>query len=166
MRTRIWNILLFLLVTSLISCHVYKNASSSVTGDSKAEEVPRILFLDYQVSRDTLNETLNVQLINMIIVNGKIKERPAGRFQPGQGDLELQVLDNQQQIITHQYIAYPLDRSVEYANDNGQLERRMVHLDSAQFSVRLQLEPGASSIVIKRFIDDNEGTLLLQTPIQ
>ena len=166
MQTRIWNILLFLLLTGLISCHVYRNTSSSLTGENKAEEVPRILFLDYQISRDTLNESFNVQLINMLVVNGKIKERPVARHQAGQGDLELQVLNSQQQIITHQYIANPLDRSVEYPNDNGQFERRMVHLDSAQFNVRLQLGPNACSIVIKRFIDENEGTLLLQTPIQ
>ena len=42
----------------------------------------------------------------------------------------------------------------------------MVHLDSAQFNIRLQVEPGAGSIVIRRFIDEKEGILLLQTPIQ
>ena len=166
MRTRVSNVLLYIMVTSFISCHVYKNSTSPVPGDKQTEEVPRIMFLDYQVSRDALNETYLIKLISMIVVNGTIKEQPPALSNPVQGDLELQVLNGQQEIITRRYIADPLDRSVEYANDNGQFERRMVHLDSAQFNIRLQVEPGAGSIVIRRFIDEKEGILLLQSPIQ
>jgi hypothetical protein len=69
--------------------------------------------------------------------------------------------------MTHRIIPNPLDRSVEFVNDAGQLEHKTIHLDSAQFSIRLQIEPGASSILLNRFIgNDNEGTLLLKTRIQ
>jgi hypothetical protein len=164
-RTRFLAILLYIVVTSLISCHAYKISTSPISTENEAEESPRILFLDYQVSRDTLDTKFMAQLINMLTVKGKIKEGHAAPDQPGLGDLELVVQDSQQQIMTQLYIPNPLDRSVEYVNSTGQLERKMVHLDSAQFSIRLQIEPGASFIVLKRMIDENEGTLLLQTPI-
>ncbi|MCK4879002.1 MAG: hypothetical protein KAS82_00030 [Bacteroidales bacterium] len=103
----------------------------------------------------------------MIIRNGTFKDVLNNTGHPEKDDLELLVLDRNQQTMTHRYIPNPLDRSVEYVNNAGQLERKMIHLDSAQFSIRLQVDSGASSILLNRIIgDDTEGVLLLKTPIQ
>jgi len=158
--------LLWIMVFILVSCNPPKNTYSSDQDGSKAGEASKILFLDYQLTRDTTNSTYNAQLINMIIRNGTIKEDLHNTGQPVKDDLELLVLDRNQQTLSHRYIPNPLDRSVEYVNDAGQFERKMIHLDSAQFSIRLQIEPGASSIMLNRFIaNDAEAMLLLKTQI-
>ncbi len=151
----------------LISCNVSKNSSAPAPSETDTKKSPKIFFLDYQITRDSLHTTYNARLMNMIITNGTIKDDRTAPIHPGADDLEIMVLDKDQQIMTHRYISNPLDRSVEYVNDAGELGKKMIHLDSAQFSVRLPLEPGASSAVLKRFIgDDTESTLLLKTPFK
>ena len=166
-RTVILAHLLFIIGSVLISCNVSKITTGPASLDTESEDSPKIFFLDYQVKRDSLNTTYTARLINMIVTNGTIKDDRYAPIHHGTDDLELIVLDKNQQILTHRYISNPLDRSVEYVNDTGELGRKMIHLDSAQFSVRLPLEPGASSAVLKRFIgDDTESTLLLKTTIK
>jgi len=159
-------LLLLIMVFILVSCNPPKNAYSSDIQESNAKETSKILFLDYQLKRDSATATYDAQLINMIIKEGSIKEYQQHAGQAEIDDLELLVLDRNQQIISHRHIPNPLDKSVEYVNDARQLEQKMIHLDSAQFSVRLQIEPGASSILLNRIKgDNNEETLLLNTSI-
>ena len=160
-------LLLLIMVSFMVSCNPSKNTYSSDPQGSKARETSRILFLNYQISRDSTKTNYSAQLINTILKDGTIKVDQQHNGQAEIDDLELLVLDGNQHTMTHRYIPNPLDKSVEYVNDAGQFERLMIHLDSAQFSIRLQIEPGASSILLNRFIgDDNEGTLLLNTQIQ
>ena len=164
-NTGIPALLLLIMISIMISCHPAKHTYSSDPVETKA--TPKILFLNYQISRDSTKTNYNAQLINMIIKEGTIKEDQQEMGQAEIHDLELLVRDRNQQIISHHYIPNPLDKSVEYVNDAGQFERQMIHLDSAQFSIRLQIEPDASSILLNRYTGNNtEGTLLLNTQIQ
>ncbi|RLD52647.1 MAG: hypothetical protein DRI97_14285 [Bacteroidetes bacterium] len=166
MKTRVIA-LLCLLVVSIPSCNAPKNTYNSDSQESMAGETSRILFLDYQITRDSISKTYDAQLVSMIIKEGTIKDDQNNIAQAEKDDLELLVLDRNQQTISQSHIPNPLDKSVEYVNDAGQFERKMIHLDSAQFNIRLQIDPDASSILLNRFIDDDtEGTLLLNTQIQ
>jgi hypothetical protein len=159
-------LLLLIMVSFMVSCNPSKNTYSSDPQGSKARETSRILFLNYQISRDSTKTNYSAQLINTILKDGTIKVDQQHNDQAEINDLELLVLDRNQQIISHRYIPNPLDKSVEYVNNAGQFERKMIHLDSAQFSIRLQIEPGASSILLNRFIgNETEAKLLLKTPI-
>jgi len=130
------------------------------------EVSPRILFLNYEITRDSLNSAYTAQLINTVVANGSLKYDRTPPIQPITGDLELQVLDAAQQIITTLYISNPLDKSVEFVNDSGELQQKMISLETAQFSVRLQVEPGASSAILKRITGpDPENIILLKTSI-
>ncbi len=165
MKTAIVALLCLIMISILISCNPPRNTYSSDQVETRS--TPKILFLNYQISRDSTSETFDAQLISMMIVEGSIKEDQSPNTQAEKGDLELLVLDSNQQIMTHHHIPNPLDKSVEYVNNTGQFERQMIHLDSTQFSIRLQVESSASSILLKRTIDDNtEGTLLLNTQIR
>ena len=167
-QTKIGLKALFMLIMVIsMSCNPPKNTLSSDPNGNKVEETSKILFLDYQLTRDSTRTNYNAQLINMIIREGIIKDVMNDKDQAVKDDLELLVLDKYQQTMKRRFIPNPLDRSVEFVNDAGQLEHKMLHLDSVQFSVRLQIEPGASSILLNRFIgNDTEGRLLLKTQIQ
>ena len=151
----------------IVSCNSPKHSLRSNSPDNLSGESSRILFVDYQLSRDSATAFYDAQLLQMIIRKGTIKETLNDPVQPKINDLEILVMDKNQQVQSQKYIPNPLDRSVEYVNDAGQMERRMIHLDSVQFSVRLQIEPGASSIMLYRISGETkEGSLLLSAPIQ
>jgi len=160
-------LLLVILLSILAACTPLRNASRSESQESLAPAASRILFLNYQLSRDDTSNSYDARLINMIIKDGSLKEDRPGRNQAKKDDLEVLVLDKNQQIMSYQHIPNPLDKSVEYVNDAGQLEQKMVHLDSIQFSVRMQIEPEASIVHLRRYSENNtEETVLLQTRIQ
>lgn len=166
-RSEIKVLLLLIMVSILISCNPPRNTYSSDPQGSKVEETSKILFLDYQLTRDSATNTYEALLISMIIRKGTIKDARHNTSLARKDDLEILVLDRNQQIMSHHHIPNPLDISVEYVNNAGQFERQMIHLDSTQFNIRLQVESGASSILLNRLIGDNtEGTLLLNTQIQ
>jgi len=160
-------ILMLLLTAGLLaSCNAPRNIHGSDPEASKDAQVPNILFLNYQLTRDSAENAIYAELLSMIVREGKFKPSVNQAFQPEIDDLELQVLDLNQQILSTRHIPNPLDKSVEYVNENGRLEKQMIHLDSVQFSVRLQIEPRASSILLKRIsASTDEGNLLLLTPI-
>ena len=165
-RTGILALLLLSLGSILMSCNVSKNAGRQSSNESNPDNSPRILFLNYEITRDSVNLTYTAQLINTVVAKGSLKNDPIPPIQPVTGDLELQVLNTNQQIMTTLYIANPLDKSVEFVNDTRELQRKMISLETAQFSVRLQVEPGASSTILKRITESNsENTILLKTSI-
>ena len=165
-RSEILALLLLCMGSLLISCSVSRTTSNPASNESIAKDSPRILFLNYQVNRDPLDSTYHARLLNMIVAEGTIKEKRKTPPDSMDGDLELRVLDTNGQSISYHHIPNPLDKSVEYVNDAGGFERRLIHLDSAQFSVRLKLGTGASSMVLERIIGENkEGKLLLKTPL-
>jgi len=167
-QKKLVRIILLLLLASgiLASCKAPKNISGTDPADSKNGQAPRILFLNYQLTRDSAENTIHAELLSMIVRDGKFKPSMNQAIKPEEDDLELQVLDPNQQVLSTKHIPNPLDKPVEYVNENGQLEMQMIHLDSVQFSVRLQIEPRASSIVLNRIPSvSDEGILLLLTPI-
>lgn len=149
-----------------ISCSVSKNTADLSDSGSKPEDTPRILFLNYEITRDSVNSTYTARLINMMRADGSLKENRTPLYKPVTGDLEIQVLNANQQVLTTLYIANPLDKSVEFVNDAGELQQKMISLETAQFSVRMQLEPDAHSALLKRITGPgSENTFLLKTPI-
>lgn len=166
-RTGIPALLLLIMISIMMSCNPARHTYNSDSQKSMAGETSRILFLDYQITRDSISKTYDAQLVSMIIKDGTIKNNQNNIGIAEKDDLEVLVLDRNQQIMTHHHIPNPLDKSVEYVNDAGQFERKMIHLDSTQFSIRLQVESEASSILLNRYTgNNNEGTLLLKTQIQ
>lgn len=160
-------LVLVILLSILAACNPTRNASRSESQESGAPATSRILFLNYQLSRDSITNSCDAKLINMIIRDGSLKEDRPGRNQAEKDDLEVLVFDNNQQIMSYQQIPNPLDKSVEYVNDAGQLERKIIHLDSTQFSVRMQIEPEASVVHLNRYTGSkSEETILLKTLIQ
>ncbi len=125
-----------------------------------------MLFLTYEITRNTADSTWSAHLVNRVVASGSLKKDPGSLTRAGKGDLELQVLDRNQQILTSYYIPNPLDRRVEYVNDTGGLEQQMISLDSAQFSFRLQVDPGARTTVLNLITGMNsEPITLIKTPI-
>lgn len=125
-----------------------------------------MLFLTYEITRNRADSSWSAQLVNRVVASGSLKKDPGTLMQAAAGDLELQVLDRNQQIMASYYIPNPLDRRVEYVNDAGGLEQKTVSLDKAQFSFRLQMDPGARTTVLNLITGMNtEAITLIKSPI-
>jgi hypothetical protein len=160
-------LLILCLGSMLVSCSVSKQTNSTPSRQDSPSDSPGILFLNYEISRDDQNSSYSARLINQFVAEGRLKSSKSLPLKPVPGDLEVQVLDKNQRIVETIHIPNPLDKTVEFVKDTGELEQKMISLDSAEFSVRLQLEPGAHVTLLKRITGaDSENTILLKTPIQ
>lgn len=160
-------IILWFLLTLTMACHAPRHAAGPENSELLPDDSQRILFLNYEITRDTVNSTFTARLINKVTVAGKIKSEKVPIAQAETGDLELQVLGKNQQILKTLYISNPLDKVVEFVNDRGELQKNVISLNTAEFSVRFQLEPDAATTLLKLISGpDSENTVLLKTSIQ
>ena len=139
-----------ILIVSIISCASKKQVT---TEDSIATEepivipTPKILFLSYQLVKNAQNEK-NIALLNQIKTEGKLKGKPKKIENTTLGDLEYILLDKDFKEVEKHALKNPLNKTVEFINDFGNFEKRVLDLDSVQFNLRLQLPTKAKHIVI------------------
>ena len=125
---------------------------------------PKILFLNYMI-RTNENGSKSIKLINQITAEGKLKDTSEKKAKGTEGDLLCSVQNNENQEIEKFVVENPLKITVEFINDLGNFEKKLITLDSAQFSIRMQLHPKARHIRISEWSDSNV-TELIQTKIE
>ena len=121
---------------------------------------PKILFLNYTMSKSKTRET-KVALANKIIVKGKIKDNSIKIDDNRLGNLECIQADDKLNSIKTIYINNPINKTIEYVNDNGEFEKKQIKLDSAQFSIRMQLDSKTKFILIKQINQLDKQNVLL-----
>ena len=130
------NAALFLLMILVIAC---ASKQQVLENEAETEQQPKLLFLNYTISKSD-NDKKTISLINQKITDGALKKTTKPNYKTSFGDLECITLDkNLNQIEAHS-IKNPLTKIVEYINDLGNFEKKLIELDSAQFSIRLQLD--------------------------
>ena len=135
--------LLFILFV-VMSCASRQQVSSE---ESKISPKPQLLFLNYSISKNADDEK-TIVLINQIITDGKLKSKTKSEEKTSPEDLECLILDKDFNELEKIIIKNPLLKIVEFVNDLGNFEKRILDLDSVQFSLRLQLQPKAKHIII------------------
>lgn len=122
---------------SFQSCLVTKQSTS--TADSTNENKPQILFLNCLAKNDSLKQEQEISLINMIITEGKIKAEVNNSKIDKEGGFSYSLLSIDKQVISQTYIANPLNKTIEYVDNNGHLMKKDIRLDRAEFSLRIPL---------------------------
>jgi hypothetical protein len=137
------NTLLLVLIV-VISCAVKKEA---IQNDAEITFQPKLLFLNYEISK-TDNGAKKIELISQKITEGKLKKTTKKNYETRLGDLECITLDKNLNQIGSYAVKNPLKKIMEYINDLGNFEKKIFELDSAQFSIRLQLQSDVKYIRI------------------
>lgn len=133
------------LLLLLVSCKANRNS---------AEKPPRIIFLNYNLSKISDDE-VHIEFINKIIVEGKLKQNLPNKSNPEFGDLKIIQNNAKSKAIQSIIITNPLIKDMEFADESGQLNRQMVELESTQVTIRMQLHPLAKFVVIERINKPN-----------
>ena len=152
--------LLLCVLLFVISCGSNKNIATS---DSSIESNPKIIFLNYSIKK-TANNTKSIQFLNLRIVDGKLKNTKI-TDEGHSGDLICTQLDKNSNELQRFIIKSPLTKNIEYINDSNSFDNKKIDLDSAQFSLRLQLKPNTKYINISDFSSSKtqENPLIITT---
>ena len=140
------------------------STASNLDSTTNSASYPLIVFLHYAISRDS-NGNIQVNLTNKITTNGKLKNSSLNKADYQIGDLKCSELDHNSLPLQSFYVSNPLRRRVEYVNNSGELENKLIELDSAEFFVRVQLNPKTKSIAIEQINDSgkNNRDLIITT---
>lgn len=147
----------------VVSCKV----TSKVTDTAPTNEVefssPKIAFITCVIVNDTIKHEYRIRLVSKIIADGNVKEREVKPFLPKTNDLEYAVLNASSKALTRTYFANPLNRTVEFVDNIGQLAKKEISLDSTQFSLRIPLDPKAKFVSFEKYngINSDNTNLLI-----
>lgn len=133
----------------LLAC--FQSCKSSLLEDAESQkhELPKIAFLNYQIRKNY--ESVTINLLQKNIVEGIVKEKGKIQDPVFDGDLKVTQLNRQMISISDFYVKNPLHYFAEYADETGKLSGEEVHLDSADFLVRLQLKPDTKYLAISQY---------------
>lgn len=131
------------LILLFISCTTAKKREIV---EVEAPPPPEILFLNYKAYQSADGIT-SVILLSKIITNGRIKPESSMDVNPLSAWYCIQY-DKNNKALDQKVIPNPLQPTVEFVNDVGELQTKTVAVDSIEFSIRLQRVPGTKSVVL------------------
>ena len=129
--------------------------SSCKSKQIDSDKPAKIVFVNYNITKDTDGD-IAINLINKIITEGKLKQDLAYKEKTEFGDLKIIQTNSKSKSIQSITIANPLVKNVEYADESGQLNRKIIELESTQFSIRMQMHPMTKYIVIEQINKPNK----------
>ena len=158
MNSNVFKLIIATILTVCFSCASKKNLVDENVNEASP---PKLIFLNYSISKDE-NNNKNIQFINKIIANGKLKSNSSNYLKTGNiGDLKCSQLNKDSVEIASVIIKNPLSKNIEFINDSLIFENKKIALNKASFSIRLQLRSKTTFIAIKEIKDSlqNASTL-------
>ncbi|PIA81146.1 hypothetical protein BFR04_15735 [Gaetbulibacter sp. 4G1] len=139
------NLIIALVLICITACTTTKRVAQNTT----VEELnPKLIFLNYTISENNKGKK-NIQFINKIITDGKLKISSNEYIKSGiAGDLICTQLDKNSNILQSITIKNPLVKIFEYVDDSKTFKTKKVELKNTEFSLKLKLEPNAQYISI------------------
>jgi hypothetical protein len=160
-------ILVFFCFPCSLSCSVTHSGSRTNQSGDVITATPQIIFLNYNIKLNRSSGEVEIRLINKIITEGRLKENSSEPVLARPGDLKCITLNNLSEPVDSITISDPLNFTVESVDDNNMLFKKEISRDSAQFSVRLQINEKIRSIAIKKNLSsDNRNSYLTITKIR
>lgn len=159
------NQLLALLILGIIVLAACSSNRKKEVDKMPLPDGPQIIFLNYNFSKNTTGQP-TVEFINKIITDGKIKKNTSAISNPQIGDLAIIELDQNEKEVAKIFVKNPLSKTVEFANEEGQLSKKQVDVETAQFALRMQLNPLTQSIAIQQLNETDNNNQLTITKIR
>lgn len=140
-----------------MNCSIRKNSITYI------EDSPQLIFLTYKVYNK--DNKYSAVLVDSITKPGKLKDNDKTLAVNISGNYQIKQSDQKSKELSSIYVADVLTKSVEYADDKGQFQKRIFKLDSAFMSVRMDLLPSTKVITLSRINDDLKKKVLTKTTI-
>jgi hypothetical protein len=157
----------FISLLGSVSCVATYSGASSVSEKENETIAPQIIFLNYSIKLDKSKDEPEIILINKSFAEGKLKINNHDPEIEKPGDLKCIALNVNMEPVDSILISDPLNITVESVDDNNAFFKKEISLDSAQFSVRMQLDKKVFAIGMKKNTNsENPNYYLLITKIK
>lgn len=151
--------ILSIIIFACISCGSYETAMAPKEAD-KSKQTPKIVFLNYTIKKDKFGKK-TVDLLSYKKVDGTLKgQKKKIEANGNTEDLICSQFDASSFTLSQQLIKNPLKKEIEYVDETKNFKVARMELDSAEFTVRLQLYPETKYITIN-YTDAQKSPLSL-----
>jgi hypothetical protein len=168
-QSSLFNLILILsfCLPGSFSCRATHSSVGNYVNRDSETATPQIIFLNYSVILGKTKGVPEVHLLNSTITEGKLKTINSDPEIRKPGDLECVSLDINLEPIDSILISDPLNITVESVDDENAFFKKEIARDSAQFSVRMQLNEKVHAFGIKKNSHiEEENSYLLITKIK
>lgn len=148
---------------SLTKCTSLKtnNKLEDIARGTNTSLLSKIIFLNYNISVNS-DKTITAGLIKKILSEGNLKKNTEKKTDYNNG-FTIYQLDKKSLAIDSLKIPNPLIKNIEYSDSLGLLSKKEVKLNSADFFIRMQLNPHTKFISLKK--SGNINSYLLTTKL-
>ncbi|MEO5564458.1 MAG: hypothetical protein ABIR18_13510 [Chitinophagaceae bacterium] len=116
------------------SCH----PRTIATGNPANETNPgKILFLAYEVTRDSVSGKISTKILYQKTTNGSVKEGSIENATDDTGNWQVAITNNKNVAIQSVTLENPLHKKLEYVGADGKLGMKDVWLKRAEVTVRM-----------------------------
>jgi hypothetical protein len=120
---------------------------------------PRIVFLNYNMAKES-DGSIKIEFINSVIAEGKLKEEISGKKSSEYGDLKIIQVNAKSEPLQSIILSNPLVKNVEYLDESGGFQRKIIVLESTEFSVRTRLNDQTIFIIIEKINKENKRLIV------
>lgn len=154
---------LIYIITSCKALWESNNQESSELSIENTQAIPQIFTLIFEINSDN-----SVQLTSSTLNQGKLRQTNTNKNHTQNEDLIISFLDVGKNVCKTLSIDNPLKKKIEYSNDFRELQAKIVELDNAPFSIRIQYKECMKYILIERIIDNSNRTYetLIEIPVK
>jgi len=129
-------ITLLVFVVMLIGHNLFSQQTELVSGNKSPEN--QMIFLTYHFQKS--GDNLEITYIKNSIAEGRIKGYTKEKQHDELGNLECTLLDKDYKTLETLFIENPLEKVIEFVNESGDLEKRMIDLEKTDFTFRMPFQ--------------------------
>jgi hypothetical protein len=152
--------LLFLICLLSFAC---THKSAPIASEPNPE---KILFLAYEVTRDSASGKITTKIIYQKTVNGTVKPGSIENAANIAGNWKINVSDIKDFMVESLVIENPLHKKVEYVGEDGKLQRKDIWLNRGEIAVRLNYQKRMTLVSIDEIGDAKSNRVIFSHAIK
>lgn len=148
----------------MFACHAPQRLPAPDAATASHPAKPQIIFINFKAEQDdSAPHKMKVTWLNHIVVEGQLKQDVGSeKVDTSPEGLICSFWNANARLLKQIALENPLQRTVEYADEDGRLTTRQLQLREVEFSIRTQLAPGIAFVTVEQAADTALHLLLKQ----
>jgi hypothetical protein len=153
-KKHITHVFIFIVLLSMVFAACSRKINPDIE-DTPPRDPAKSYIAFFNYSLKSADAEVEATLVDIILTEGKIKSKTQLAYSED-GKLIFETLDKNGEIVSSKYYPNPLAKSVEYVNNQGNLERKLIFQSEAEFTIRTQLSYEEKAIVLSLDMGNNK----------
>ncbi|HEV7779758.1 MAG TPA: hypothetical protein VGO58_00750 [Chitinophagaceae bacterium] len=143
--------ILSITVLTLLSCHSKINPADSGIAPEK------ILFVAYEVTRDSVSQKVATKILYQKTTDGQIKPGSIENAGNEAGNWQISLLDKKNNLVDRITVENPLHKKLEYVLADGTMGIKEVWLSRAELAFRFNYKKEMTKVLITEIDPDKNN---------